>query len=541
MRKLLLSLPILFLFALSACTEEIIEARGLLASIDSAQTDTVIVHDTVTVDTCLNNCCDPYKGARVILWQGHSIGDGRDVLSSVVPDSTLFLASKTGLGIEMVTTQTTSNGGDYHSTARNFAIKHKEYFGGSIILVNQCSGGSDVAAFSDKNDWSITGNLWAKSITAARNALAVSKKDSLYAIVIDIGVNDAGANKNYATIKAAYQDLIDRDKAEFPGVQILISQQAKTGATGNLTVTYDLRRLIIEIARENEGVDIAMSDATFLNTIFDQTHLSAAGEDLKGAQLAQWFKNKSLGYSKWANSVLSTQYDELPASKKDAVATFVDSQVSNGNYWKFERLTFFKTSSANNVLVDWSLMGYVLQSRVTVNLNDNMQTTRADAYWHSYVNPSVYTSRSSATNFITGVKVKARASAITANANLFGGGDASAHVGIRQNGTSLSYFANDLTNSTALSSDIGILPGNLYSVYRNGTEKGLIKNTAVAASATVAMTSPANEIIAVSTQRISGNQSFTMLGSYEYYFYAAYDGFDLNSFYNAAETFISTY
>lgn len=541
MRRFLV-LPFLAIFASAffSCEYlEEVEPRGFIASVDSLLGDTVIIHDTVTNDTCINGCCkDPYRNARVVLWQGHSIGDGRGEVISVVPDSTLWLASPSGLAVEMVTTQTTSNDGDFGSTARNFSIKHKEYFGGSIVLVNSCSGGADVMSVTDKNDWSTTGNLWAKSILKARNTLATVKKDSLYAIVIEIGINDAGANKPYASIKAAYQDLINRDLAEFPGTTILICQQAKTGSTGNATVTYDLRRLIIELARENENVHIAMSDAIFVGPSWmpDGTHPNAAAHDVKGAGLAQWFKNHSLGYSKWANSVLSTQFEEFTPARKNLVASFVDSQVSNGNYWKFERLCFFKTSTKENIYVDWSLMGYVTQNKIVYNANQDIQNNTAGGYWLSWVNPSVYTSRSGYTNFITGAKITARATAITAVGHLLGGGDANSRVSLQQNGSGFTYYANDLTASTASLTDIGFIPGNLYAVYRTGDEKGILKNTNVYASQVVPATVAANETIALSTMRLSGTFTQALLGNYEYYFYAAHDGFDMTSFYNAAET-----
>lgn len=491
--------------------------------------------ETHTCDSC--KCPTFYKDLKVVVWQGHSIGDGRGEVISVVPDSTLWLASRTGLAIEMVTTQSTSNDGDYGSTARNFSVKHKEYFGGGILLVNGCSGGAyAVSTPSTGNDWSATGKLWQKSITAGRNALNLVQQDSLYAIVIDLGINDINVNRNYATIKAAYQDLIDRDQAEFPGVPIVISQAGKTGTIGNGTLAYDLRRLIIELANENSNVSIAMSDAMFVGPdwMVDSTHPNAAAHDVKGASLAQWFKNRSLGYSKWANAVISTHFDELTPGRKNLLATFIDSQVSNGNFFKLERLLNFKTSQKENIFCDWSLMGYTSQSKIVYNANTDIQNGTG-AYYITYVTPSIYVGRSAPDNFITGVKLRAKTTNLTTVASLFGGSDATARLSVQQTGTGLAFYANDLTATTALTSDVGFLAGNTYTVYRNGGEKGLKKNLVTEATASIPVVSGVTSAITVGGLRTGSSMSQYYFGNYEYYFDAAYTDFDFTSFYNGME------
>jgi hypothetical protein len=86
----------------------------------------------------------------------------------------------------------------------------------------------------------------------------------------------------------------------------------------------------------------------------DDLHYSTAMLYNWGFQIARWETYKQ--YEKWSRSIICSHYDDIPTVLKDAIQVW--RLAIGDDYFKLSNFTLLKTTSLNNIGLDFSLISF---------------------------------------------------------------------------------------------------------------------------------------------------------------------------------------
>lgn len=458
------------------------------------------------------------------------------------PPDTLYNFNHTN--IYQITTQTVNTeipDGRLGSFMQPFANEYKKLTGRKTLLINGAHGQSVV--YTGVYSWYTSGFLYADFKAKVERGLATSGINKLKGIIINVGINDLRVGTTVADITTGYQSLISRLTTDFPDVPILIIQVGRSETIITNNNYYRVREMIVDLANANANVHMCGSAVFFApltTTYYESDALHYNGEMMKvlGRQLATWFTIPE--YSKWGRSVIASMFNLPDHRRRKLIDNFISSQVTSGNYFVMDALHVLKTNSELNLYMDWSFMGAGFKRSSTWIENDSVSTDGVATYYDTSYNSTDFTSRSTTTDMLFGVKVKTRTT--TTASSLLGASNLGVIFNLLQQASpsTILYRSYDATNSAG--TDVLVQANTLYSVGRSGTTKNIFKDKTSHASAVQAATgSTSNYTFGVGAINASGTRSGFLAASFEYVFAASQTGFNLTSFYDEMEALIAAW
>lgn len=472
-------------------------------------------------------------GEQLFWWIGDSNADGRGTTVPTVGSNILY--NWNGSSYDMITTQAIDNdtdpGDDYGGSYQYFATAYNTTFGKKILLVNSAKGGS--AFYADGGDhWSGSGalDLYQPAKTVVLAALANKGLTKPKGIILNCSINDEIAGTSAANYGTAAQTLLTNLATDFPGVPVLVMIPGGNGSSNLSTSLYTLRRTIIDLIEANANAYPLMTGCQFIENAFmngDNLHYANSGLQMWGNAINRWFINSAIT-NKWARFVVSSHFDELSANRKTLTANFITTQYNNGNWFKLEHLGSGRTTAVQNLGFDWTGLGYMFRTSAGFSANTSISSNGTSSYFTSTFRPDISIRAASPTDFIYGGYLITKSTANGTAGTMTGGSNGTASVAIGQTTTASIYRANDLTNSVG--TEAGLAAGNVYSVFRNGTTKGLIKGTTIDASVTQASTGTENLFLRIGANTNNPTINSFFGGTYGFWYAAKYSTFDLSGF-----------
>jgi len=492
------------------------------------------------------------KQAFLAIGDSNIAGSGFDSIGPTTAADTLYHWNGTDID-EITTTDISNTNPAYGTIFKKFATDYKAATTRKPVIINEGLGGSYFFNSNAAISWDPTGDLYPAAVTEANDCLSFLGLTELKGIILVCGTNDARAGFTIGTILSAMQDLITSLQIDFPGVPIYISQ---LGAIDAGVVMFDtklnsIRIKLRELVRDTTSCYFFTSFASFwrsgvANDYYnaDQLHLYQAGYNIVGSQLSRCI-NLTATYSKEATGVIASLIDDISTTRKNLIAAFVDSQVTAGNYYLFNTLQLFKTTTINNIYVDWAMVGVSLDTPAlagTFNANSDFQFNgSSDAFGMGWHNSDGIATQN---DIIFGAKVKTNNTATGTLSTLIGKQLSSGQPIsiIRQNASgNISFFVHDQTQTFATGSNTVLNNDTLYSAYRSGTTKGLYINKTLNTSATVASTGDIPTLYYLGCFFFNGAGAQWFNGNVEYAFTAKFTGFNIDSFYDNSETLIDNW
>lgn len=454
-----------------------------------------------------------------------------------------------GTSYDEITTQSVSNSFPLlGSIWQPFATAYKTAFAAPVYLMNAAKGGtyycpsgtSGSPNAAAANSWGSNGDLRALFQTKVTNGLAALGKASLDLIVVNLGVNDVRNAYASGTILTAMDNFAAWLTVTYPGVPVLFIQVGRSETTVSSTTFYQVREHTADLAQSNTNMHMCCTALPFAfisgGYEADLLHYTAATQITMAGQLVEWLKNST--YSKWGRSVISSLFDIPSSARKTLINNFISSQVTSGNYFLLEGFFNLKTSTANNMLLDWTFIGFGAPNSGTFLSDDCLQLDGVDDYFATGIDPNIYIgSGAGQNNVLVGCHVKANSSAGTVA--LFGAGNAAQSLSLVQN--TVRYRVNDLTLSAG--TDTVFQANTLYSIRRNGTTKSLVKNKTQNASVVQASTGLVNGVTMVygATQVSPSTISSWIQADIQMCYYANFTGFDIDNFYDNWNTLLTNW
>jgi hypothetical protein len=498
------------------------------------------------------------NGEQLFINIGDSNSDGRG--TSLGPTTSSGTCYKwNGSSFDEITTTDVSNGtgvgSPFGTYLKQFALNYNARTAYKVYLAQYGSGGAEFWPNGDNNNWYTTGNLYANMKTEAREAMSAIGVSRPRAIFITLGINDFRSANSTTDILTGINSLVSRLQSDFPNVTIVFNQmgRAETGVptTGGESFSaraYTIRNYLIDVAKNNSNVYLLSGPTTgigMVSTMYnaDLLHYSQTLNNHIGAQLDRLLLNKDV-YSKWAASVTSSMFDDLSTSRDAAIATFIDAEIANNNYWKFEFLSYQKTTIFENCFVDWTFQGYLFNNTsIIFNANESLESNGTSNHYTFTYLPGVNTKSASNTDFLAGVLIYDNLTASGTLGIAFGGGTTTNQFFVGQNTTpNETYQAGDGTTST-YSTETSFVDNNFYIAARNGGTKYLIKNSTVSTSTALASTTANSTVFPVQGARNNNNTiAQRMAAKYQVLFVAGpYSTFDLSGFVTHMNTLIAAW
>ncbi len=379
-----------------------------------------------------------------------------------------------------------SNVAGVHGTAwKQFAYNYNVSTGSNVVVCNRAVAGSDVSPAADLNDWSTTGNLYVPMVTDANACLTYLNKTKYDAIVVWLGVNDIQAGVSSSTIITYYNSLISRLMISFPSTRIYIVSHSITGTLGMTSSKFTLKKGFRDLAQNNTDVELLCNLDSFNQWGYvDGIHLFQPGYNKIGELL-----NRSLSSSdtnKEVRQVMNYFDTELSAGHAAAWKTFIEGLQSD-NTWIYNAidcLQVYAQQTRTNVFMDATNIQTPLDGNFDFVLNTYIHTTTAKTIFNNFV-PSVCAVNISVTDFSVLVKTGTNLTPAGTQGIVYTSSVGSLWRLFQTSTSVINFNVNDVTN-TSYTGDTKIADNTYYSIWRNGTNKRLYKNSTSVQSATVA-------------------------------------------------------
>jgi hypothetical protein len=489
-------------------------------------------------------------GKQIFLVMGDSNVDGRcTTIPTIAADTMYKWIDPT---VTEITNQNISRDGTFGSLWPYFAEDYKAATSKKVVLVHHGYGSARFVHTTNTNDFSVDGVRYDAAINDCDSALTSLGLDVPKAIIVNCGVNDLVSTASITDIRTAIDSFFTRITTKYPNVPVLIVQNGRVGTspTNNSQKGYQIRAYLKKMAEDYADVFIISGGLVYTGGQFGTTYWKSDGlnvhyentlAELIGSQLSKWFVNES--YSKWSRNIISSFESELSSLRKGLINDFVNNQILNANYHKFEELYLFKVPLSSDIGVDFAFKSYLFTTNTTFTANDNIATNGTNArIGRNYVNSYYNQTGAGQNDFREGVKLKERTGG-TGLSYLFSRNTISSGAAIRvgQNGTKIIFNANDVT--TTEGSQASLQNNTLYSVLRNGTNRQLLINKTVDVTDSTPSTGAVNDgySIGVNHAGEKGSDTFSLwlAGKYEYGYVSVYTGFDFDSFYDDMEYLIA--
>lgn len=425
--------------------------------------------------------------------------------------------------------------GTNRSAWLQFAIDYNADTGKKIVIVNNGLSGSAFFSGTAGLSWYTNGSLYAAAVTKTNDTLALMGISKLKAIFVVLGINDGTLNYTYVS------SLIDRLQADYPDTPILMAQ---IGTDSVRNIRTSDRNIIRNGPINYTDVHFAATLAPLLGAGLYQAsspHPLMAGYNAFGSMYARWFKNSA--YSKWARSIISCHFDDISSARKSLIETCVSAL--GANLFDLDLLGYYKTSTVNNVFVDWTfLQDPQNPGAATFASNDSLSTDGAATYFTIGIRPQLCLVKSTLSDFFVGVKVKTNSTPQGTAAALFGGQfSTTTKTAIAQSTTpDLNFASNNLTgiNNTT---DLKINDNTLYATGRNGTPTYAYKNGVQIGTASQGGTGTSSNVVVgglnTANTYPNGTLATPINASYEYAVWGKFSTVNQLTVYNAMEALVS--
>lgn len=432
---------------------------------------------------------------------------------------------------------------------KQFALDHNANTGKIVVLVCGGSGGAEFYPNGDNNNWSASGTLRAAFETKLNSCLAYFGKQIPDAWFSILGVNDARGAQSLSNIQSASQSYIDWIQTNWPGTTILHAQvgisENSTNGNRNTARIMSVRTYVRDLAKNNPNVHLVGSLPSFNGAGYydtDNIHLTQAGNNELGKMFARWFQNTT--YNKWARSLVSSFFTDISSSRKTLINNFIDAEIANGNYFKYDLLNSFKNEDVKNIYVDWTfLQGPSGVGSPTFTANGYITTNGTTGqYWKTGHTPSINSYNISQNSVNYGLKIRTRVTSSGTLAVAMGVNDGTQRVMIGQNTTpAVAYFVHNNAISTSTSPDVALANDALYAVIRSGSATNImVKNTTtIDAVGSISVGLPSYEIT-IGANNVSNVLGTPFSGTYEYYWGGSHT-INHNDAYNNMETVIDNW
>lgn len=427
-----------------------------------------------------------------------------------------------------------------------FGIKFNALLGYIPVIVPAASSGSTIVyraeAVPTTNTWDQSGgNLYDSAKTRNTAAMAAASVEEPFSIQESLGINDMRRDGttlspvlDVPTILSKTQEYLNRLHTDYPNTPILWAQEGRYESSVVSNRLYPFRKALIDEATTRDylhivGVNTSLIGSGGYGT--DRLHRNQTGNNDIGNMRARW--HAASGYSKWARMIIANHFDDLTTARKALIETFVNTQISLGNWFKLEYLGVFKTSNGNNIYLDWSLMTYITSTSTTFNVNSGVSTNGSTAALTMGFIGNINTGRVTQDDVMMMVKLKTRTTASGTAAYLFGCIDSGASFLLAQGSgtTGLIYRCNDNT-ATTYTGETAFASNNWYGVSRSGVTKYLLKNSSVLNSASVASTGLPGQFITIGALNNVGTITGRIAAEYESAWISRYSDFNTDGMLN---------
>jgi hypothetical protein len=423
--------------------------------------------------------------------------------------------------VEITSDSYNSNGGTICPQLGNNIFTALGY---KTVFVNKASSGSSYSPSLDDNNWTLDGDLYTDAITEIDECLVAVGVDRPAYIIWNLGVNDSSDPSDINDVETDLKSLFERVTTKYPNTPILVCQNGNFLTTSYQTATQrqalirKWHKEMVELYPNAHFVDInaayyGVSGMQISNT----AHHTQAGLNMKADKILRWLQHDS--YTKWARSIIASQFVELTTPQKDAIQDFVNTEV----YDALDIFLPFKNQPDRScIFLDWEFLAAPYDAAGNVGFDEDLgiTTDRDNTYYYrTNYNPSWHTMNASATDFWYGLKVGDNSTAAGTLATVMGGVGAY----FQQTAASLiSYRCNDGTNTTT-NVNTSFQDATFYAAGRSGTTKYLWINDAQAASATVTNTGLASTLMYVGARNTGSSSAEWITANIEYVFAGSQD------------------
>lgn len=391
------------------------------------------------------------------------------------------------------------------------------------------------------NNWSSTGTLRATAETRVTRTLELLGTTKLKAIFVVLGINSARGSEDLTTVVyPAIDDFFTWLTTTYPGVKIYVSQIGRHETQSHNDRIYGVRYRIRTNALNNTDVEMFFNMASWIMSSgygADNLHPNQVGQNNMGASAARVMRADNANLTKWGRSAVAALYDNPSTTRRALIDTLMSTIVASGDYAKLELLILFKTTTQNNIWVDFAFLGYLFNNTsVIFTANDSIGSNGTSNHYAIAFVPSVNIGQASQNDFFMGVKCKVNSTAQGTLACLIGGSDGSDVAAVLQNTTpALTYRANDATVSTT-TAELKFQDDAFYGPARNAGNKYLLKNATQLATAAVASTGTVSVLPTIGAFNNNGTIQNRINATYEYTLAGKYSDIALSSVLAAIET-----
>jgi hypothetical protein len=394
------------------------------------------------------------------------------------PDGVCGKFNVAGNGWDYLTTGDMNKAGPTYGTGyKRFALNRYNRNGMKSLFVNEAAGGSEFIPNGDNNNWSNTGTLYATMKTRANNALTLKNVNRFRAVRITLGSNDIrNGALTLPDIYAGMVSLVERINADFftPKICMTICN-FYDGATSSMDARkWGMLKNYFDLAAAYPNVELVgnmFNMWTWGYGFGDQLHLTTPGYEIMEAQFE---RNVSSSETELEVRRMQVNLKNDPTTlQKAGIKSFYDK----GYFTYLDGLQTFVGGSTDRdqLLYDW--VGYTCPLDTNFDVVDNnlIHTDATPKYVSSNFIPSIGARKTSATNFIEGVRTGVN-NVAAGTAGIPFGNNSGVLIRVFQTTSSNVFWSANITTNTTYTGWTKIPDNTEVAVGRNGGTQYLFGN-----------------------------------------------------------------
>lgn len=260
------------------------------------------------------------------------------------------------------------------SFSQQFALDYYTRTGKVACFVN--SGVGSTGCFDTWNGVSAT---FAASMVEAEQARVAGGFPKVR-FIIDALSADAHSPDPLQDCKDAYDDWIAAINTAYPAT---IIYQVMFGVKSSIQTVRspNLRSHVYERMVATANLHVVYCDLysfTWGLISADGSHRSQTGHNFVGSKIDAYLDLQLLGYNKFANSIINSQYSlwktAWPGGRAAAINTAIDGSISDGDWHNMLGYWTGDFVHANDRYVDWTLRNVLTDRGTTYTLDDFIET-----------------------------------------------------------------------------------------------------------------------------------------------------------------------
>lgn len=425
-----------------------------------------------------------------------------------------------------------------------FAINYNATTGRKVILIPCGSSGAEFSPNGDNNNWSSSGTLYSAMIDDVNACLSATGIAKVSGVLVVLGINDQRASTTLSTVHSDMESFVTRLNSDLDTPEIYFSMPGRSESATNLNARMiSIRSKLRDIAEDNANCHIALTEISFAAWGLysaDNLHFGQTGNNKIG-ELFNRYISINKNYSKPARTVISSFYSEISSTRKGLIETFINSQISSGNWDQIDSFQWSMAADINDVYTDWRLITCRTNSGAVLSANNELQTDGTTSqYSRIQFSPTLSFINASSSDFAVTIRTGSVGSQSSLPA-LFGGTTGSSSIYLFNNtGPFLVYRGLSTTNVNA-TSHTSIQANTMYSVGRNAGDQILLINGSLDKTSTNASGTITNHDIFIGAHNNNGTASAPWNGGTKFSSVHKHTTFNYSSFYSAVETLISNW